>query len=57
MAEYLTSTYDDANLYLFPDPKALQDVINAHAQLDSENEPLVLCGADYAEYIESIDSL
>ena len=56
MAEYLTSTYEDANLFLFPDAQALQDVINAHAQLDSENEPLVLCGADYAEYIEAVEA-
>lgn len=52
----LTCTYDESNLFLVPDAQALQDVIDAHNELDSENEPLVLCGADYAEYLDTYDN-
>lgn len=53
MAEYQTlDLQEDANLYLFPDAQALQDVIDAHNEYDDPNEPLVLSGMDYANYIE-----
>ena len=55
MAEYQTlELTEDANLFLFPDPKALQDVLEAHNQYDAENEPLILNATDYATYIELV---
>lgn len=55
MAEYQTlDLQEDANLYLFPDPQALQDVIDAHNVYDDPNEPLVLSGMDYANYLQMV---
>lgn len=54
MAEYQTlDLQEEANLYLFPDPQALQDVIDAHNAYD-ESEPLILSGMDYANYLEMV---
>lgn len=56
MAECFTlELTEDANLFLFPDPKALQDVMDAHAQYDADDEPLVLCATDYATYIDQME--
>ena len=53
MAEYQTlDLNEDANLYLYPDAQALQDVIDAHNAYDDPNEPLVLSGMDYANYLD-----
>jgi len=55
MAEYQTlDLQEDANLYLFPDPQALQDVIDAHNAYDDPSEPLVLSGMDYANYLQLV---
>ena len=52
MAEHQTlDLQEDANLFLFPDAQALQDVIDAHTAYDDPNEPLVLSGMDYANYL------
>lgn len=57
MAEcYTLGLNDDANLFLFPDPNALQDVLEAHARYDDEDEPLVLCATDYATYIDQMEA-
>lgn len=53
MAEHQTlDLQEDANLFLFPDAQALQDVIDAHTAYDDPNEPLVLSGMDYANYLD-----
>lgn len=55
MAEYQTlDLNEEANLYLYPDAQALQDVIDAHDIYDEPNEPLVLSGMDYANYIDTV---
>lgn len=55
MAEHQTlDLQEDANLFLYPDPKALQDVIDAHNEYDDPGEPLVLSGMDYANYLELV---
>lgn len=55
MAEYQTlELTEDANLFLFPDPKALQDVMDAHNRYDGEDEPLILCATDYATFIDMV---
>lgn len=53
-ANLLWNMDDECRLFLFPDPKALQDVLEAHNQYDAENEPLILNATDYATYIEMV---
>lgn len=55
MAEYQTlDLNEDANLYLYPDAQALQEIIDAHKTYDDPNEPLILSGMDYANYLEMV---
>ena len=51
----MTCTYDEPNLFLFPDPHALHGVLDAHDQYDDPNEPIVLSASDYANYIEQME--